>query len=189
MKIAPLLNIVLCVSFLFTLFAPLVEAAPKQNAREYRPLAAKAVRITVAGAAAQTGKGAAMTREGWAHFDKKEWELAMDRFLSALEADSTDESAAEGLTMAVYQSGDRASAAELAEEFAEVMPWIRRMVAETVFADVQSEVERGELSSAETLMGDLPYGAGAYDRVRSLVEGALAESAEDAKTAVAEVGN
>ena len=185
MKIASPLPFVLSASLLVSSIA---DAAPKQSSREYRPLSAKMVRIDVSGSVAQSSPRGTPTREGWSFFDKKEWEKAMDRFLSALENDSTDESAAEGLTMAVYRSGDRASAANLAEEFSEVMPWIRGMVAETVLVDVKMELEEGGLTSAETLMGDLPYGAGAYDGVRSLVEGAAAEAAADSKRAVAEVG-
>ena len=184
MKNSAHLLILLSASFLFT---PLAEAGPKLNTREYRPLSAKMVRINVSGAVTPSSKGAAKRREGWARFDQKEWEKSMDNFLSALEFDPTDDSAAEGLTMAVYRSGDRISAANLAEEFSEVMPWIRGMVAETVLADVKAELEKGGLTAAETLMGNLPYGAGAYDGVRSLVEGASSEAAAEAKTAVAEV--
>lgn len=161
-------------------------AAPKTSAREYRPLNAKAVRIVVA--AESNGKGATMTREGWSHFDGKQWEKAMDSFLSALEADPGDQSAAEGLTMSVYRSGDRISAAELAEEFSEVMPWIRGMVAETLLLDVRAEVERGELASTDALLERIPYGDGAYDRSRDLLASTEAIRTEEAKTAVAKVG-
>lgn len=144
-------------------------AAPRQNSREYRPIAAKAVRIQVAGTALKGGKAAAKTREGWSHFDRKEWEPAMDAFLSALELDPTDSSAAEGLTMAVYRSGDRISAAELGEEFSTAMPWIRGMVVETLLVDVKEEVERGDLAKLDQLVERLPHAGGAYDPVRELV--------------------
>lgn len=160
-------------SFLLSLLvfglAPATDAAPKTSSREYRPLAAKAVRLQVAGAANAGGKSAVMTREGWAHFDRQEWEPAMDAFLSALETDSANESAAEGLTMAVYRSGDRISAAELGEEFAGAMPWIRGMVVETLLVDVQAQVEGGDFSGLDALVERLPHGGGAYDRVRELV--------------------
>jgi hypothetical protein len=144
-------------------------AAPRQNSRDYRPLPAKAVRVQVAGSALKGGKAAAKTREGWSHFDRKEWEPAMDAFLSALELDPTDASAAEGLTMAVYRSGDRISAAELGEEFAMAMPWIRGMVVETLLVDVKAEVEREDLAKLDQLVERLPHADGAYDPVRDLV--------------------
>jgi hypothetical protein len=144
-------------------------AAPRQNSREYRPLAAKAVRIQVAGSDLKGGKAAAKTREGWAHFDRKEWEPAMDAFLSALELDAADASAAEGLTMSVYRSGDRISAAELGEEFSTAMPWIRGMVVETLLVDVTAEVKRGDLAKLDALVERLPYAGGAYDPVREMV--------------------
>jgi len=154
--------------------ASVADAAPKVNSREYRPLAAKAVRIQVAGAAHSGGKAAAKTREGWAHFDRKEWEPAMDAFLSALELDSFNESAAEGLTMAVYRSGDRISAAELGEEFSTAMPWIRGMIVDTMLVDVKAEVDRGEFAKLDALVERLPHANGAYDPVRELI----GESAE-----------
>jgi hypothetical protein len=166
-----------------------VSAAPQPKQREYRALMAKSVTMTVSGAAGETqGKGAAMAREGWSLFDRARWEQAMDRFLGALEADPTDASAAEGLTMAVYRSGDRISAAQLGEEFAPAMPWIRTQVAETLLVDLKNELERGELAPSLALVESLPHGAGAYDRVRALLEGAVAESAEIGKGTVAQRG-
>jgi hypothetical protein len=164
-------------------FAAAASAAPQSNTREYRPLAAKAVRIQVAGSAMKGGKAAAKTREGWAHFDRKEWEPAMDAFLSALELDAADASAAEGLTMAVYRSGDRVSAAELGEEFSTAMPWIRGMVVETLLVDVTAEVKRGDLAKLDALVERLPYAGGAYDPVRDLV-GESAEKKEVGKPVV-----
>ncbi len=190
MKTAAPISVISVAILLSAVLVSPAMSAPKAKSREYRPLMAKAVRIEVATAVpGQRGKGAAATREGWAHFDKQEWEKAMDRFLAALETDSSDTSAAEGLTMAVYRSGDRRSAAELGEEFSLAMPWIRGMVAETVLADVKGEVERGELLSAQELVETLPHGGGAYDRVRDLVEGAMAEQAEVVKNTVAQAGN
>ncbi len=166
-----------------------ISAAPKPNQREYRALLAKSVTMTVSGAAGQEQDGgAALTRDGWNHFDRAKWELAMDRFLAALEMNPTDTSAAEGLTMAVYRSGDRVSAAQLGEEFARAMPWIRHQVAETLLVDLKGELERGELTPSLALVESLPYGAGAYDRVRSLLEGAVAEANEVGKGTVAQRG-
>lgn len=159
----------LVLSFLVFGIATLATAAPQPNSREYRPLAAKSVRIQVAGAALKGGKAASKTREGWSHFDRKEWEPAMDSFLSALELDPADASAAEGLTMAVYRSGDRISAAELGEEFSTAMPWIRGMVVETLLVDVKAEVERGDVGKLDQLVERLPHADGAYDPVRDLV--------------------
>ncbi len=166
--------------------APFAMAAPKAQSREYRPLMAKAVRIELSGQAGAQGKAAVATREGWGHFDKAQWEKAMDRFLSALELDPTNASAAEGLTMAVYRSGDRRSAAELGEEFSSSMPWIRNMVAESILADAKDGVERGEVAALRELVAALPYGGGAYAPVRILVESASLERIETARNTVAQ---
>lgn len=163
------------------------QSEPSGQTREYRPLAAKAVRVVVAGKAMEPGDAAANVRKGWGHFDRAEWEQAMDAFLSALEQDATNAAAAEGLTMSVYRSGDRRSAAKIAEELSDAMPWIRGMIAETVQGDIRAVLERGELALAEDLIDQLPYGEGAYDRSRQMVEAATAMRAEEAKTAVATV--
>ncbi len=156
--------------------------------RNFRPVAAKAVRIVVAAQPGNAGNASESLRKGWAHFDRAEWEQAMDAFLITLEQDPTCASAAEGLTMAVYRSGDRRSATEIADELSETMPWIRGMVAETVHGDVMAVLERGELALAEDLIDQLPYGAGAYDRSRAMVESAATMQAEEAKTTLAKVG-
>lgn len=143
--------------------------APPQASREYRPLAAKAVRVAVADSSLGGSVSAAKTREGWECFDRKQWVSAMDAFLSALERDRSDASAAEGLTMAVYRSGERVAAAELAEEFSNGMPWIRTMVVEMLLVDIAAEVAKGEGANLDGLVEGLPYAAGAYDRVRELV--------------------
>jgi hypothetical protein len=88
--------------------------------------------------------------------------------------------------MAVYRSGDRISAAQLGEEFAPAMPWVRVHVAETLLVDLRNELDRGELAPSLALLEALPHGAGAYDGVRDLLEGAAAESAEIGKGAVAQ---
>lgn len=165
-------------------------AAEKDAAqtRSFHPISAKAVRVVVAGQASNPGAATESLRKGWAHFDRAEWEKAMDAFLSALEQDPTNASAAEGLTMSVYRSGDRRSATQIAEELSGAMPWIRGMVAETVHGDVMAVLERGELALAEDLIEQLPYGEGAYDRSRAVVESAATLQVEEAKNTIAKVG-
>lgn len=158
-------------------FAASALGSPMQGARDYRPLAAKSVRIAVADSSLGSGVSAAKTREGWEYFDRKHWVSAMDAFLSALERDRSDASAAEGLTMAVYHSGERAAAAELAEEFSSGMPWIRTMVVEMLLVDIAAEVKRGEVAALDALVEGLPHAGGAYERVRELV-GESMEKAE-----------
>lgn len=173
----------------FLVSAVPAQATPRVQAkvRDFRPLVAKSVRVAPVSASGSRVISAA-TREGWDHFDRQQWEKAMDHFLVALETDPTDVSAAEGLTMAVYRSGDRVSAAEIAEELCFSMPWIRGMVAKTLLADVQAELDRGELVVARGIVESLPYGSGAYDDARAIVEGALIESAENSRGAVAASG-
>ncbi len=166
--------------------APLLQAAPSSSPRNFRPVTAKAVRLAPSPQVMPQGQVAVATREGWAHFDRGEWEKAMDCFLTALERDPRHASAAEGLTMAVYRSGDYRSAAQLGEEFALAMPWIREMVAEAILVEAKQGVEKGEVSSLRELVAALPHGGGAYDSVRILVESASLERIETARNAVAQ---
>mgnify|MGYP003477743909 CR=1 FL=1 len=53
---------------------------------------------------------------------------------------------------------------------------------------LKNELDRGELAPSLALVESLPHGAGAYDRVRALLEGAAAESAEIGKGTVAQRG-
>ncbi len=175
---------VLALSCLLSLPLP-ATAAPSSQTRDYRPLAAKAVRVTPAGLVKGGVAAGSSNRKGWQHFDRGEWEKAMDCFLTALEADSGDASSAEGLTMAVYRSGDPGSAAELAEEFSLTMPWLRQIVAEAALTEVKGELDRGDLVSAESLVRKLPHGGGAYDELRRLIEGATVEATETPGGAVA----
>ncbi|MCB1206263.1 MAG: hypothetical protein KDN18_18520 [Verrucomicrobiae bacterium] len=168
MKLLPPL---LFLASLVTIFpVGILDAAPAVSARNFRPLAPKSVRIEVSGRPERGGTNQALTRKGWKEFDASRWEKAMDAFLSALEADSGDASAAEGLTMAVYRSGDRISAAQLGEEFSGAMPWIRDAVVETLIVDVRREIGEGKIREVKELAANLPYAEGAYDEVRLLAE-------------------
>lgn len=149
---------------------PSIEAAPPVSVREFRPLAAKSVRLSVTKEGKSSKPSSDYTAKGWGAFDRGNWETAMDAFLSALEANPADASAAEGLTMAVYRSGDRISAAQLGEEFFPVMPWIRDVVVETLVVEVRREIEEGKVREVKELAANLPYGGGAYEEVRLLAE-------------------
>ena len=153
--------------------AAVAEAGPTPNVREYRPLMAKSVKIEVAGKAANDPKaGAALTSKGWTHFDAKQWDAAIDKFLSALEKDSADHSAAEGLVMTLYRSGDFASAARLGAEISAIMPGVKEILARTVTAEVRYLVNSEEREAAGKLLAHFPATDADYREAHGLLDGA-----------------
>lgn len=154
----------------------ILHADPTPTTREYRPLMAKAVRIEVAAKAgpSDTNKGTLLIREGWAFFDSRKWEAAIDKFLSALEASPRDPSAAEGLTMSLYRSGDYTSAVRLGEELAVIMPGIKAMVAKTALADIRFMVNRSEMDAAREFIAYFPGDDEAYREVHGVLGSASA---------------
>lgn len=153
-----------------------VSAAPTPNVREYRPLLAKSVRIEVAGKGAVTDQkgSAALTNAGWKHFDGKRWDRAIDKFLSALEVNSADHSAAEGLVMTFYRSEDYASAARLSAEVSAIMPGVKDILVRTVTAEVRYLVNREESDAAGKLLAHFPADDAAYSEAHGLLDGASA---------------
>lgn len=148
-------------------------AGSTPNVREFRPLMAKSVKIEVAGKATNDPKaGAALTSKGWSHFDAKQWDEAIDKFLSALEKDPADHSAAEGLVMTLYRSGDYASAARLGEEISAIMPGVKEILARTVTAEVRYLVNREEREAAGKLLAHFPSSDADYREAHGLLDGA-----------------
>ncbi len=162
-------------------------AEPTATVREYRPLMARSVKMVVAGgASADAKKGAAFTSEGWSLFDAKEWDAAMDKFLSALEQDATDHSAAEGLIMALYRSGDHATTSRLAAEIGVIMPGVKDIFVRTITAEVRDLVRRGEIETAGELLAHFPKDDVAYGEARGLLVSAkiIGATPEPDKTGV-----
>lgn len=158
---------------LFLLASVAVASADdRRSLREYRPLEARRIAVSLAGKAeAVPGreKSAAEFRSlAWRHFDKREWGKATDAFLSALERSPRNVEAAEGLAMSVYHSGDYASAFRLGEELARPMPSVRRIVSETVLADVRSLVAKEDFAGAGELLAFFPASDGVYAEAREL---------------------
>jgi tetratricopeptide (TPR) repeat protein len=155
--------------------AAVAEAGTTPKVREYRPLMAKSVKIEVAGKVVTDPKaGIALTSKGWTHFDAKQWDAAIDKFLSALEKDSADHSAAEGLVMALYRSGDFAAAARLGAEISAIMPGVKEILARTVTAEVRYLVNREEREAAGKLLAHFPAADADYREAHGLLNGAAA---------------
>lgn len=166
-------------AFLFALVlfsgVAICRAEPSDTVRVYRPIMAKAVKIVVAGGVASDSKvGAALTSRGWSHFDAEEWNEATDTFLSALEKDATDHSAAEGLVMAIYRSGDYATGARLAAEIGTIMPGVKDILVRTVTAEVRHLIKAEKKEAADKLLAHFPADDVAYEEARVLVMGAKA---------------
>ncbi|HQZ29129.1 MAG: hypothetical protein KA250_10615 [Verrucomicrobiales bacterium] len=147
-----------CALFLVVPFATSALADVSSQTREYRPLIAKAVRIEISNKVDQAAATDAsqLRRDGWSQFDRKHWEKAIDLFLSALEKEPSDQSAAEGLTMSLYQSGDYASVIRLGDQLTESMPDIKRIIARTLEADVLALVNQDQLDQARKLLAHFP---------------------------------
>jgi len=155
--------------------AAVAEAGSTPKVREYRSLMAKSVKIEVAGKVVTDPKaGAALTSKGWTHFDAKQWDAAIDKFLSALEKDSADHSAAEGLVMTLYRSGDFASAARLGAEIGSIMPGVKEILARSVTAEVRYLVNREEREAAGKLLAHFPATDANYREAHGLLSGAAA---------------
>lgn len=155
--------------------AAVAEAGPTPKVREYRSLMAKSLKIEVAGKVVTDPKaGAALTSKGWTHFDAKQWDAAIDKFLSALEKDSADHSAAEGLVMTLYRSGDFASAARLGAEISAIMPGVKEILARSVTAEVRYLVNREEREAAGKLLAHFPATDANYREAHGLLSGAAA---------------
>lgn len=151
-------------------------AAPTLHARDYRPLMAKAVKIETAGKAtpASQTEGALFTKAGWKHFDAKQWDAAIDKFLSALEKDARDHSAAEGIAMTLYRSEDFASAARLVDELLPIMPGVKEILARTVTAEVRELVAHEEKEAAGKLLAHFPASDAAYREAHELLDASSA---------------
>jgi len=172
MKITPLLSFAGFVLFGIT---SALDAAPRQSQREYRPLAAKSVRIVTAGEVkAPETSAAGHIREGWRLFDAGKWKEAADRFLSGLEADPREGAAAEGLVMSLFRAGEHAEAAAVANELAEAMPGVKKMVAGAAYEEVRKLVDAGQVAEATVFVSRFPSGDPAYRPARELAGGATA---------------
>lgn len=146
-------------------------AETTKKTREFRPLEAKKV-VFAPAALATTGDVGSTLSAAWAHFDQEDWNLAIDEFLTVMESDATNASAAEGLAMSVYRSGDYKAAYRLCVEFASFMPDISETIAAVVLADVRRMVTEGENKAARKLLGNFPKSDLAFTHAHTLVEGA-----------------
>jgi tetratricopeptide (TPR) repeat protein len=168
------------------------EAAPSPNGRGYRPLPAESVAIAVAGSAKGDPKaGVSLTSKGWSYFDSKEWDKAIDQFLSALEMNSADHSAAEGLVMALYRSGDYAAAARIGDEISVIMPGVKKILARTVTAEIRHLLHREKRDEAGKLLAHFPAADADYDEANRLLAGAagIETALQEAGDVIRESGN
>ena len=153
------------------------QAEPQAATREFRPLMAKKVAVELASRAAHVADVDTVRSQAWAHFDSREWESAIDKFLTVLEKDPASKSAAEGLAMSLYRSGDYKSAYRLGAELSEVMPEIRMVVSESVTADVRYMVKEGDMMAAKEFLAHFPASDNFYTKAHGLLADANSISA------------
>jgi hypothetical protein len=164
--------------------ASALRAETTKTAREFRPLEAKKIVFTpaaqvTAGAESQGGVEEVLS-SARKHFDLREWDQAIDQFLTVMEHDSKNASAAEGLAMSVYRTGDYKAAYRLSAEFASFMPAISEKIAGVVLADARYMISQGEHEVARELLSHFPKSDLAFAHAHTLVEGAeaLAQSVD-----------
>ena len=170
-------QITLIIVLSFFTGAASLQAETESTTREFRPLMAKKVAVELAARAANVADVDLVRSQAWAHFDSREWAEAVDKFLTVLEKDPASKSAAEGLAMSLYRSGDYASAYRLGSELSEVMPEIRDVVSEAVIADVRYMVKEGELETAREFLGNFPASDSFYTKAHGLLSDAHSISA------------
>lgn len=146
-----------------------LQAAPQSTTREFRPLMAKKVAVELASRAIPVAEVDLVRSQAWAHFDSGDWSAAIDKFLTVLEKDPASKSAAEGLAMSLYRSGDYASAYRLGSELSEVMPEIRTLVSESVTADVRYMVKEGEFETAKEFLTHFPVSDTLYTKAHAML--------------------
>ncbi|MEM9283963.1 MAG: hypothetical protein AAGA96_19250, partial [Verrucomicrobiota bacterium] len=148
----------------------------EKKTREFRPLEAKQISILpqvrvdrVSGSESESQR---LLGEAWKQFDSRQWSQATDLFLTALEKDPRNQLAAEGLAMSVYRSGDYGSSFKLGKELKPLMPSVQELISETVVADVQYMISKGELDAAKEFMSFFPSTDAQYGRAHELLTGA-----------------
>ena len=131
-----------------------------QRTREYRPLDADKVEIRPAarvnGIMQSSRDADKFLSAAWVQFDNRQWADATESFISALEKDPKSRLAAEGLAMSVYRSGDYSSAFKLGLELKKVIPSVQELLSETVVADVQYMISKGEFDAAREFLNHFP---------------------------------
>ena len=153
----------------FSVGAVSLKAESKSTTREFRPLMAKKVAVELASRANNVTDVDTIRSQAWADFDSRDWDAAIDKFLTVLEKEPASKSAAEGLAMALYRSGDYASAYRLGSELSEVMPEIRTVVSETVMADVRYMVKEGEFDTAKEFLSHFPASDNLYTKAHAML--------------------
>lgn len=140
--------------------------------RAFVPIDAEAVRIVTRStetARGRGGAGAEHRRRAWAFYDRGEWSRANDAFLSAIEQDSGDLEAAEGLAMSVYRSGDYRAAYRLGKELSAVMPSLARLVSGALEADLLGFLDTGDFAAARERLRHFPATEELYARLHRKV--------------------
>ena len=156
--------------------AAALRADTTKTTREFRPLEAKKIVIAPSakatfGDVSEANTGAVLS-SAWKHFDLREWDQAIDKFLTVMEQDTENASAAEGLAMSVYRTGDYKAAYRLSVEFASFMPEISEKIAGVVLADVRYMVSQSEREVARELLSHFPKSDLAFTHAHTLVESA-----------------
>ncbi len=153
----------------FSAGAVSLKADTQSTTREFRPLMAKKVAVELASRAGHVAEADSVQSQAWAHFDARDWDAAIDKFLTVLEKDPASKSAGEGLAMSLYRSGDYKSAYRLGSELSDVMPEIKTVVSETVIADVRYMVSEGEFDTAKEFLSHFPATDSLYKKAHTML--------------------
>ncbi len=165
------INLPVVVTITAVLSASTLFAETTKTTREFRPLEATKVAFAPS-AQIQAGGVDATLAAAWKHFDEEEWSQAIDNFLTVMERDGKNASAAEGLAMSVYRSKDYKAAYRLCVEFADFMPDISEKIAAVVLFDVRLLIGQEKSEAARKLLDHFPKSDLAFTHAHTLVEGA-----------------
>ncbi|MEX2580437.1 MAG: hypothetical protein WD342_15370 [Verrucomicrobiales bacterium] len=154
----------------------LLQADPARTIRDFRSIEALKISLGTASKTSENERDSPSTgtllSEAWNDFDSHEWKKAINGFLTVLEQDPRNRSAAEGLAMGVYRSGDYYSTYRLDVELSDVMPDISEKIASVVLADVRHCIAMGQNGAARELLAHFPVSDAAYAHAHSLADGA-----------------
>ncbi len=106
----------------------------------------------------------------WTYFDKQEWDKAEEWFTLALEWDSTNLHAAEGLVMSMFESGDALSAYTVARELDAKIPGLRKLVVESTTKRTEQFLREGKIAEARALITGFPSDEGGFANTFAKVE-------------------
>lgn len=90
------------------------------------------------------------------HFNKSEWELAAEWYLSALDCDPMNKQAAQGLVMSIFEAGKYQHAYQSSIEYSKTFPGIKHLLIKSAADEVHKLLEAKQYDAADALLNQFP---------------------------------